>query len=110
MIKYSINKGIDSAIELYGLKAQYVFYLATALLVDVILVFLLYLVGLSPWVCLGLGVVLGMYSVYLVFKYNTRYGAYGLMKQRARGYYPRYILSRTSLKVFIPRISKIKAP
>ena len=54
--KYPVNKGIGRPVEFKGLKAQYLFLFAGGLLAAFILFVILYMAGVSQWVCIGLGV------------------------------------------------------
>ena len=56
MSKYNINKGIGRTVEFKGLKAQYLFIFAGGLLGMLVLVMILYMAGVSSYVCLFIGV------------------------------------------------------
>jgi hypothetical protein len=60
---YVINKGINKAIEFKGLKAQYIWFVAGAAVGTMILFAVMYVSGLSSYVCvpvaLGVGGFLG---------------------------------------------------
>ena len=78
--KYPINKGIGRPVEFKGLKAQYLFIFAGGLLAVFVLFVILYMAGVSQWVCIGLGVTAASAVVWLTFRLNARYGEHGLMK------------------------------
>ncbi|MEK6513306.1 DUF4133 domain-containing protein [Myroides odoratimimus] len=107
MKKYSINKGIGASAEFKGLKAQYLFYFAGGLLVDLIVIMVMYMAGVNNFICLSFGLGLSGYLVYKVFSLNKKYGQYGLMKLQARKYFPRYIISRKDLRGYLSRNSKL---
>jgi hypothetical protein len=81
---YTVNKGINKAIEFKGLKAQYITYLAVGLIVLLLLFVVLHICGLNMWLCLVLVGGSGAALFLEVFKLSARYGEHGLMKLRAR--------------------------
>ncbi|SHM54297.1 DUF4133 domain-containing protein [Myroides odoratimimus] len=108
MKKYSINKGIGASVEFKGLKAQYLFYFAGALLGNLFLVMVLYMAGVNNLICLILGLSTSGYLVYKVFSLNKKYGQYGLLKLQARKYFPRYIISRKDFRGYLSRNLKLR--
>ena len=56
MASWEINKGVGRTVEFKGLKAQYLFFFAGGLLATFIVVVVLYLLGVSQLLCLGIGV------------------------------------------------------
>lgn len=97
MAEFRINKGIGRTVELYGLKAQYLFVFAGGLLAALILVMVLYMAGLSPYACIGFGAVGCTLIVWQTFRLNRKYGQHGVMKLAARKKHPKYILSRKAV-------------
>lgn len=97
MATWEINKGIGRTVEFKGLKAQYLFIFAGGLLSVFILVVILYMFGVSQVLCLVLGVSGATALVWQTFAMNQKYGEHGLMKRRARGYHPRYLICRRSV-------------
>jgi len=97
MAEYSINKGIGGSVEFKGLKAQYLFVFVGGLLVVFILFVIMYMIGISQWICIGFGVLTASVLVWLVFALNTKYGEYGLMKLTATKRHPKYIINRRKL-------------
>lgn len=93
-MEYNINKGIGKSVEFKGLKSQYLFIFAGGLLVVFVVFIILYMVGVSQWVCIAFGVVAASVLVWLTFNLNTRYGEYGLMKLMANKQHPRYLINR----------------
>lgn len=106
MSEYSINKGIARPAEFKGLKAQYLFIFAGGLLAIFLLFVILYMAGVSQWVCITLGVVLSLALVWLTFLLNGRYGQYGLMKLLALKSHPRYIINRRRVARLFTRPGK----
>jgi hypothetical protein len=96
MVEYEIYKGAGKTVEFKGLKSQYLI----GFFVGVFSLFLLYVVLSVAEVpsAIRIFVVLSLTSVmvYYVFKYNKKYGQFGLMKQNTRRRCPRFILRRKS--------------
>lgn len=100
-MEYMINKGIGKSVEFQGLKSQYLFIFAGGLLAMFIIFVVMFMAGVSQWVCIGFGLVAASLLVWLTFSLNTRYGEHGLMKVFARRQHPRYLLNRkTPLRLF----------
>lgn len=97
MAEYSINKGIGRSVEYKGLKAQYLFIFVGGLLALFVLFVIMYIAGVSQWICIGFGAVAASILVWLTFHLNAKYGQYGLMKLAAVKYHPRYIINRLRL-------------
>lgn len=93
-MEYMINKGIGKSVEFQGLKSQYLFIFAGGLLAVFIIFVVMFMAGVSQWVCIGFGLVAASVLVWLTFSLNARYGEYGLMKLFARRQHPRYLLNR----------------
>lgn len=96
---YKVNKGINKPIEFKGLKAQYIGYLAGGLVMLLVLFSILYIIGISMFICLGLTVILGTVLFMCVYKISNQYGQYGLMKRTARRSIPSELLC-ASRKLF----------
>jgi hypothetical protein len=90
---YVINKGINQSIRFKGLKAQYIIYLGLGMVVLFVLFVILYVIGVNPFVCLGVIAVAGSVVFMKVYKLSNQYGEYGLMKKAARRRIPRVIKS-----------------
>lgn len=101
MAHYSINKGIGRSVEYRGLKAQYLFIFAGGLICVFLMFVIMYVAGISQWVCIGFGLTAGSLLVWLTFYLNSRYGRYGLMKLTAVRNHPRYIINRIRLNRLI---------
>lgn len=97
MSSYTINKGIGRTVEFRGLKAQYLFIFAGGLLGILVLVMLLYIAGVSSYLCIGIGVGGACIIVWQTFALNRKYGEHGLMKLAAGKRHPRYIICRRKL-------------
>lgn len=72
MAEYPVNKGIGRPVEFKGLKAQYLFVFAGGLLAAFLLFVILYMAGVSQWVCIGLGVTAASAVVWLTFRCNLQ--------------------------------------
>ena len=84
MAAFEINKGVGRTVEFKGLKAQYLFLFAGGLLATFIVVVVLYLLGVSQLLSLGICVLGASLLVWQTFAMNRKYGEHGLMK---RGHY-----------------------
>ena len=105
-MEHKVNKGADRGVEFSGLQAQYLYVLAGGLL-SVFLVFvILYMAGVSQWVCIGLGVTAASAVVWLTFRLNAKYGQHGLMKLGAARMRPRYLLHRRRVSHLLRRKRK----
>jgi membrane protein YdbS with pleckstrin-like domain len=98
MGEYSVNRCIGRNAEFKGLKAQYLFIFAGGLLAVFIIFVIMYMAGISQWICIGFGAVMATLLVWLTFSLNRRYGEHGLMKLQALRRHPRYIVNR--LRIF----------
>jgi MFS superfamily sulfate permease-like transporter len=78
------NKGTGSNVEFKGLQAQYLIGFA----VGIVSLFFLYVVfsllKMPPTVNLVLIAIFAAVLVAYIFKFNKKYGQYGLMQNRAR--------------------------
>lgn len=92
---YNINKGINKPIEFKGLKAQYIGYLAGGLVALLLMFTILYICGVSIYICLFIIVTLGFILFTWVYKFSHKYGRYGLMKKAASKAIPPYLFSRS---------------
>ena len=97
---YTINKGINKAIEFKGLKAQYIWHVAGVAVGGLILYGVLYVAGVSSWICVPAVFGLAGGLIGRVCRMSKKYGQYGLMKWRARKGVPSALLSG-SRKFFI---------
>jgi hypothetical protein len=80
---YTINKGVNRAIEFRGLQAQYIGWLAGGLLALLVIFAAIYIIGINPYACL---IIIGSAGTILfrqVFHMSRKYGQYGLMKKAA---------------------------
>ena len=97
---YHVNKGINRPIEFRGLRAQYIGYLAAGLVALLLLFTLLYLARVNLVVCLTTVFLSGGALFAGVYRLNTTYGQYGLLKRFARRSVPRCVSVR-SRKMFL---------
>ncbi|MCX2680986.1 DUF4133 domain-containing protein [Galbibacter sp. EGI 63066] len=82
-MEYEINKGINKSIEFKGLKAQYIGYLAIGLVALLIGFAVLYITGVSLYLCLPMVGGAGFILFTKVFRFSRKYGQYGLLKEIA---------------------------
>ncbi len=99
---YKINKGINKPIEFKGLKAQYIWYLGGGLVILLILFAVLYIVGISPFICVGLISILGAILFTWVYGISNKYGEHGMMKKIAKRGVP-LVLKSYSRKIFFKK-------
>ncbi len=90
---YKINKGINKPIEFRGLKAQYIWYLCGGLVGLMIIFAVMYIIGISPYICVGLIGIAGTILFIHVYKLSNTYGEHGMMKKVARRGIPKVIKS-----------------
>lgn len=95
MINYSINRGINMPMEFKGLKAQYIGYLAAGLGITLIVFAIVYVIGISIYLCLAVAVVLATADFVLVFHLSATYGEHGLMKKMAQHQVPVSVITRS---------------
>jgi hypothetical protein len=106
MAEYSINRGIGAPAEFKGLKSQYLFIFAGGLLAVFVVFVIMYLIGISQWICIGFGAIGAFALVYFTFSLNAKYGTYGLMKLSASKSHPRYIINRRNIPALFTYKSK----
>lgn len=106
MNTYNINKGIGRTVEFKGLKAQYLFIFAGGLLGLLIVIMIMYMAGVSTYLCLGLGGISASLLIWQTFSLNRKYGEHGLMKLGANKKHPKYIISRKSIFRYLKSNSK----
>ena len=97
---YTINKGINKPIEFRGLKAQYIGYLGGGLVLLLILFAVLYVIGVNPFVCLAVVLIMATALFAFIYRMSDTYGQHGLLKTAARKRIPVWI-SCTSRKGFL---------
>lgn len=102
-MEFEVNKGIGRTVEFKGLKAQYLFIFAGGLLGIFLLIIVLYMVGISAYFCIGLGILGATLLVWQTFSLNRKYGRYGLMKLSAQKRQPHYLANRKSVRLLFPR-------
>jgi Domain of unknown function (DUF4133) len=97
---YKINKGINQPIYFKGLRAQYIWYLGGGL-VGLLLIFaILYIIGINPFLCVGLILIGGTVLCMHVYKLSNTYGEFGMMKRIAKKSIPKIIKSYNR-KIFL---------
>ena len=92
---YGINKGINRPLEFRGLQAQYIWYFAGGLVSVLTLFSILYIAGLNAYLTLLIGVCLGGFVFFLVYRLNNTYGQYGWMRKAASSKVPKAIKSKS---------------
>ncbi|SDE88192.1 protein of unknown function [Mucilaginibacter pineti] len=97
---YQINKGINKSIEFKGLKAQYIWYLGAGILALMILFIVLYIIGISQYICMAIALLGGSGLVYKLYGMSNKYGAHGMMKTMAGRSIPK-VVRCNSRKIFL---------
>jgi hypothetical protein len=92
---YTINKGVNRAIEFRGLQAQYIWWLGGGVASLLVAFALLYILGLNPFVCLGIIGIAGAVLFRQVYRMSRTYGRYGWMKKAAARRLPHRVCNRT---------------
>lgn len=97
MRTYAINRGINSAIEFRGLKAQYIGYLVAVVVGSFVGFGILHALGVNDYMATLSALGLGGWGTARVFAISRKYGQHGLMKRRARRGMPVALLSRSRM-------------
>lgn len=106
MKNYNINKGIGRTVEFKGLKAQYLFIFAGGLLGVLLLVMILYMANVNSYICLTVGITMGLVITWQTFRLNKKYSEHGLMKRGANKKHPQFIICRKAVKRYLKYNSK----
>ncbi|MBI2282840.1 MAG: DUF4133 domain-containing protein [Bacteroidetes bacterium] len=88
---YSINKGVNKPVVFQGLKGQYIWWLALGLGALLLAFALLYITGVSVFICMVLVLVSGGLLFRTVYRMSHRYGEHGMMKLFAKKAIPKWI-------------------
>lgn len=80
---YTINKGVNKAVEFKGLKAQYIWWVGGGLIGILILFAIMYIVGVSTYIALGFAFVGATIVIVYVYRLSNTYGEHGMMKKFA---------------------------
>ncbi len=108
---FIVNKGVNRPVVFKGLQAQYIWYVAGIAIGTLLLYGILFFCGLSAYVCMPLSLGVGGAMIAKVYKMSRRYGAFGLMKRRARRQMPTALVSRSRtffIELFNDYAGKIK--
>ena len=90
---YKINKGVNQPIMFKGLKAQYIWYLGAGILGLFMVFAVLYIIGISPYICVGLVFTGGGFVFRYVYRMSNKYGEHGMKKMIAKRGIPSTIKS-----------------
>ena len=105
---YPIHRGINRPMTFKGLCAQYILYAAALLVSDLVVFVILYISGLSSWICLPLTFATGLGGLAWIYRLSRTYGAFGLLKKRARRRVPGAIVFYSRLPFICLHISGLK--
>ena len=109
-MEYKLNKGVGQDVELFGLKAQYLYLFAGGLLAVFLVFVILYMAGVNRWFCILFGAVSASTLVLAVFRLGRKYGPHGLMKLAAAKCRPFHIINRKRIISLFKRSSHEKHP
>ena len=88
---YQINKAVGRPVVFRGLVAQYIWWLAMALVGCLLLFAMLYIAGIGILFCSCFVFVAAGLSIWKVYRLNKNYGQHGMMKKMARRAIPKWI-------------------
>ncbi|MDR1182342.1 MAG: DUF4133 domain-containing protein [Bacteroidales bacterium] len=97
-MEYQVFKGINKTVEFKGLRAQYLVYFVVGIIILFMLFIILRLFNVNIVGSLITVIGLALMLIVSVFRMNSKYGQYGLMKKQARRRCPRFLISRKSFK------------
>jgi len=89
---YTINRRINTPVQFHGFKAQYIFYAGGVIVGEMFLFAILYISGLSAWICLPICGGSGALGLITLHRLSQRYGEFGWQKKRAAKRVPKYLL------------------
>jgi len=78
--QFTVNKGINKAIEFKGIKAQYLAYLLIGLISLLIIFAACYMAGVPSYVLIPGVLILAIGLFSLATRFSHKYGQHGLMK------------------------------
>jgi hypothetical protein len=94
-IIYPIHRAINKPLCFKGLKAQWLLLAGAAIVGDLLLFIVLYLIGINSWMDILIAFGLGAAAFSTLLRLSKKYGEYGLMKKAARRRVPRAIRCHT---------------
>ncbi|SIO53802.1 DUF4133 domain-containing protein [Chitinophaga niabensis] len=92
---YQVNKGINRSIEFKGIKAQYIIYLAVGLVTLLLLFTILYVVGVSTYMCMAIIIPTAAIFYTVIQRISKKYGEHGLTNYFSRKRLPSSIQTKT---------------
>lgn len=93
---YTVNKAINKPVEFRGLKAQYIWYLGGGVLALLMVFAIMYFIGISTYICLGIVAAIGPALFIRVYRMSHKYGQHGMMKKIAKRSIPKRIKNNTT--------------
>jgi len=85
---YQVHRRVNAPIELKGLKGQYILYAVGAILADLFLFAIMYIAGVSSWVCLVLCFGMGAFGIGSAYKFSSWWGVHGWRKRQTAKQFP----------------------
>lgn len=88
---YRINKGVGKPVEFKGLVGHYIWWLGGAILIQLFVFAILYLVGVPLMACMLLFILPAAAAFIFITRISKQFGEHGWMKHNARKYIPKHI-------------------
>lgn len=95
MVQYQINKGVDKPIEFKGLKGQYVYFMMGGVLGTAFLTMFLSILDLPMIIVIPFAIIGFLGSIFFSYRYNNKYGRWGLDWFRIGRKQPKFIVRST---------------
>ena len=90
-IVYPIHRAVGRPLLFKGFRAQYILIAAGSLVGNLLLFVILYICGVTPWVCISLAFGLSALTLWITAGLSRRFGTHGLMKYFAHRSLPKEI-------------------
>jgi hypothetical protein len=104
-VSYPIQRAIGRPVQFKGFKGPYIIIAALSLIGDLLLFVILYLCGISSWICVVFALGLGAGALAMTASLSQRFGPQGLQKWLAAKHLPKTIRFR-SRQAFINAYKK----
>jgi len=94
-VTYTIHRRINAPLQFNGLKAQYIYYAGGIIIGGLFLFAILYISGLSSWVCLLLSVGSAALGIATCYRLSNRYGEFGWQQKKIARRLPKALRVRS---------------
>jgi hypothetical protein len=88
---YKIYKGLEQSVEFKGLVGRFIWWLGAAIVLQLLLFALLYLLHVALWFCVMQTLVSGTTSYIYLSRLSKKYGEVGWIKKGCRVFIPKRI-------------------